>query len=403
MKMHDKMKIAVFHNLPSGGAKRALYGLVDYLVKSGNSVDAYVPSTANENFLPLKNIVNNLNLFKVKKTFEGSIYSTFKYVPPFIKTISLRDLENTEKEIDETINKGDYDVVLTEQDQYTLSPFLLKYIEKSTVYYCPQPTRDEAILKRISEMTENNIYQFKKYIFNYADKIDLKIDRRNASFAKYIITNSYFSRESILRVYGFNSYVSYLGIDNELFKPTEIPREDFVLSVGTVTPTKGYDFIIKSLCLIEEEIRPKFIIIANHSEIEWKNYIKQLANDLKVDLEILDLIDDEELTNLYNRAKIVLYTPYLEPFGLVPLEAMSCGTPVIGVKEGGVRESVIHNKTGLLIERDEKLFAKAIIKLLKNDEIRDEMSKNARITVNKSWTLTQAGERLYWHLKRAII
>ena len=63
MKMHDKMKIAVFHNLPSGGAKRALYGLVDYLVKSGNSVDAYVPSTANENFLPLKNIVNNLNLF----------------------------------------------------------------------------------------------------------------------------------------------------------------------------------------------------------------------------------------------------------------------------------------------------------------------------------------------------
>jgi glycosyltransferase involved in cell wall biosynthesis len=252
-------------------------------------------------------------------------------------------------------------------------------------------------------MTENNINQFKKYIFNYTDKIDLKIDKRNASFAKYIITNSYFSRESILRVYGFNSYVSYLGIDNELFKPTEIPREDFVLSVGTVTPTKGYDFIIKSLGLIEEEIRPKFIIIANHSEIEWKNYIKQLANDLKVELEILDLIDDEELTNLYNRAKIVLYTPYLEPFGLVPLEAMSCGTPVIGVKEGGIRESVIHNKTGLLIERDEKLFAKAIIKLLKNDEIRDEMSKNARITVNKSWTLTQAGERLYWHLKRAII
>lgn len=398
--MNDKMKIAVFHNLPSGGAKRALYGLVDYLVKHGNHVDVFVPSTANEDFLPLKDLVNDLTVFKVKKTSGGSIYSTFKYVSPLVKQISLRDLENTEKEIANTINQGNYDVVLSEQDQFTLSPFILKFLEKPTAYYCPQPTRDEAILKRIKEMSKDNPHGLKRFIFNRADKKDLEIDRTNATFAKYILTNSYFSRESILRVYGLNSYVSYLGIDNELFKPLELAREDFVLSVGTCTPTKGYDFIIRSLGLIDKEIRPRLIIIANHSEIEWKNYIERLADELEVELEILDLIDDYKLVELYNRAKIVLYAPYLEPFGLVPLEAMGCGTPVIGIKEGGVRESVTPDETGLLIERDETLFADAIIKMLKNDDLRNEMSIKAREAVNNFWTLDHAGERLSWHLKR---
>jgi glycosyltransferase involved in cell wall biosynthesis len=396
------MRIAVFHNLPSGGAKRALYGLVDYLVNSGHVIDAFVPSTANESFLPLEDIVNDLNVFPVRRSLGGSLYSSLKYVPPSIKQISLRDLEDTEKAIADHINKEDYDVVLSEQDQYTLSPFLLKYIRKPTAYYCQQPTRDETILKKISKMTENEPNRIKQMIFNYANKKDLKIDINNASFAKYILTNSYFSRESILRSYGLNSYVSYLGIDTDIFRKLEIPKEDFILSVGTCTPTKGYDFLIKSMGLIDEKIRPKFVVASNHSEHEWKNYIKNLAIELGVDLKILDMVDDEKLIMLYNKAKLVLYAPYLEPFGLVPIEAMGCGTPVIGVKEGGVRETIIHDKTGLLVERDESLFAQAILKLLQNDRKRSEMSQKSVDVVEKFWTLEHAGERILWHLNRSI-
>ena len=64
------MKIAVFHNLSSGGAKRALYGNVNYLSKK-NEIDVFIPSTANEDYLPLKNIVNNLKIFPVKNTITG--------------------------------------------------------------------------------------------------------------------------------------------------------------------------------------------------------------------------------------------------------------------------------------------------------------------------------------------
>lgn len=394
------MRIAVFHNLPSGGAKRALYGYVDYLNQQNHTVDVFVPSTADEDFLPLKDVSNSLNVFPVKKSLKGSLYSNLKYVSPLVKKISLRDLEITQKKIAETINSQDYHLVFSEQDQYTITPFFLKYIKPPTVYYCPQPPRNEAILERVENNREIN--PLKRFIFNYSDNKDLKIDKQNISFAENILTNSYFTRESILRVYGLNSLVSYLGIDTKIFQPLDIPEENFVLSVGSCRPSKGYDFIIRSLALIEPQIRPKLIIISNFSLPEWKKYIENLASQLGVELEILDLIDDEKLVELYNQAKLVLYAPYMEPFGLVPLEAMGCGTPVVGVKEGGVRETIIHNITGIHCQRDEKLFAEATTKLLLNDLERQKMSENSINAIEDYWTVKHAGNRLIWHLKRVL-
>ena len=139
--MKNKIKIAVFHNLPSGGAKRALYGFIKYLNTSGYEVDVFIPDTANETFLPLKDIATNLTVFPVNKSFLRS--SIHNKIPSIIKTVSMKTLETTEKNIAITINNGDYDVVLSEQDQFTMSPFFLKYIEVPTVYYCQQPPRNE--------------------------------------------------------------------------------------------------------------------------------------------------------------------------------------------------------------------------------------------------------------------
>jgi glycosyltransferase involved in cell wall biosynthesis len=371
------------------------------LVKEGHEVDVFVPSTANEQFMPLKNVSTNLEIFPVKKTRTGYLYSSLKYAPPLIKSISLRDLEETQKQIAEVINSADYHLVFSEQDQFTMAPFFLKYIKKPTVYYCPQPPRNEAIIEAVSHR-KRNINPLKRLLFNYADNKDLKLDKNNISHAKYILTNSYFTRESILRVYGVNSFVSYLGVDTNLFQPQEVPEENFVLSVGSCRPSKGYDFLIRSLKLIDPEIRPKLVIVSNFSEPGWEEYLQNLASSLDVYLDILNLVDDEKLVSLYNKAKLVLYAPYLEPFGLVPLEAMSCGTPVVAVKEGGVRETVIHEKTGLHTERDESLFAEAILELLTNVEKRNQMSKNGIKSVNGYWTLNHAGDRLSWHINRLL-
>lgn len=399
------MKIAVFHNLPSGGAKRSLYGFVKYLTKSGHFVDVFIPSTANENFLPLKEIVNKVNVFSVKRTFIGSIYSTFRYIPPIRMLISLRDLERTEKEIAHAINRQDYNVVFSEQDQYTLSPFFLKFIEKPTVYYCPQPSRShEAILQNISQKRKyRNYLQLVRRIWHkYLASRLPQIDRENALFSKYILANSYFSRESILKSYGLNSFVSYLGIDTKIFKHLDVPKKNFVLSVGSCSPAKGFDFIINSLGHINSKKRPKFIIVSNSVDIRWKDYLEQLAIKVGVNLEVRNLIQDNKLVLLYNKAKLVLYAPYLEPFGLAPLEAMACGTPVIAVREGGVRESIVHNETGILTERDESMFAEAVIKLFLDKRKRQNIARRSIEVIHKYWTIDKAGERLLNHLNRAI-
>jgi glycosyltransferase involved in cell wall biosynthesis len=395
------MKIAVFHNLPSGGGKRALYNNVNYLVKE-HEVDVFVPSTANEDYLPLKGIADNLTIFPVKYTIIGYLSSLIKHY--FLYRVSLSDLEKTQKYIAEVVNKGDYDVVYCEQDRYTMAPFFLKYIKKPNVYYCAQPVnfRNEVskMLNEKAGLNHKNIIE-SIHLSVYGSRM-INTDKKYSNYSRYVVTNSYFSREFLLRSYGINSFVSYLGVDTNLFKRYDSSKENFVLSVGQCIPEKGFDFIINSLSKIDSNIRPELIIVSDHGNDLWRNYLKDLANKLGVKLRILSMIDDEELVLLYNKARLLVYAPYLEPFGLVPLEAMSCGTPIVAVKEGGVRESVIHNQTGILTERDEDYFANAVVELLEDEDKRNEMSKNAYVNVNKFWTLKMSGKRLFFHLKRAI-
>ena len=396
------MKIAAFHNLQSGGAKRILHGFVRYLSQSGHSVDVHVPSTANETYLPLRDVASATHVYPVRITVTDRIRSKLPTIPD--AGVPLSALERTERIIADRINNGGYDVVLCEQDQYTMSPFLLKYVREPTVYFCQQPSRTgEWILVELSKKlgTENRTSLMRGTRRNSFVTRMHEIDRVNASFSKRILANSFFSRESILRSYGLNSRVCYLGIDTEFFRPLGVPRENFVLSVGSCAPPKGFDFLIESLGHMLREERPRLLIVSNGANLEWKEYLERLALKRGVDLQVLTMIDDTHLRSLYNKARAVLYAPYLEPFGLVPLEAMACGTPVVAVREGGVRESVVHNETGILCERDEEAFSEAVSGLLKDAEQMATMGKNAIDVVHGFWTMDQAGQRLLGHLDHA--
>jgi glycosyltransferase involved in cell wall biosynthesis len=343
--------------------------------------------------------VSAVSVFDVKRTISGLISSELRNYPLSMSA----DLERVERNIAETINGQDFDVVLCEQDRDILSPFFLKYIKKPTIYCCQQPARNQELrnVARI-ELFRSPQSLSERTMRNGLDRRVPKIDKKNASFAEHILANSYFSRESILRNYGLNSFVSYLGVDNAIFKPLGIPKGDFVLSVGSITPRKGFDFVVSSLGRIHSKIRPKLIIVSNKADIHFKNSLEQFAQRIGVDLQIESLIADDVLVSLYNKAKLVLYAPYLEPFGLVPLEAMACGTPVVAVKEGGVRESVIHNKTGILTQRDGGMFAEAVRGLLSNEEKMRDMSQKAIECIDDYWTLEKAGKRLMWHITRVV-
>lgn len=405
-----QLKIAVFHNLPSGGAKRSLYTYVNYLTQQGHIVDVFIPETANEEYLPLDSVANNLIKYEVKPSFfREKIYSIFSYVPAIIKRVSVNNVMKTEQKIAEDLNDSSYDIVYCEQDQFTMTPIIFKYLTKPSIYYCQQPIRNEQILKQINnQKTKAGIFNhplirpFSDMFVNYVETRDYERDMEFAEYSTNLLANSYYSHENILRQYGKNALVSYIGVDNKKFIPLNLKRDNYVLSVGTCIPPKGYDFIIRSISHIPEDIRPELVIVGNSSDELWVDYLRKLAEEKNVDLDILTMISDDELIQLYNKAKLVVYAPYLEPFGYIPLEAMACGTPVVGVKEGGLRESILHNKTGLLTQRNEKDFANAVIKLLKDEELWNKLSSTGIKYIESVWTLEKAGERLLEHIYRVL-
>ena len=382
------MRVAVFHNLTSGGAKRALYGFVRYLTRQGHTVDAFLPDTADESFLPLAAVTRRCEMFPVKRTLVGTLVSTVRYMPS--AQVSIADLEQTQRRIAAAINQQDYDVVLAEQDQFVMSPFVLKFLTRPTVYYCQQPFR--ILPERDGRLTT------RLWIKLFRNRVLPALDRRNAQSAQRILANSYFSRDVIRAAYGRDAFVCYLGVDVEVFRPLDVAREPFVLSVGSITPNKCHDFLVRALGFVPARRRPRLVLIGNVVDASWKNGLERLAAETGVQLEIQTMLSEPELVLQYNRATLFLYAPYREPFGLAPLEAMACRTPVVAVNEGGVRETVQNGKSGVLTERDERSFAVAIERLLLDEAAQKELGSRGHDAVHALWTVEQAGQRLLKHL-----
>lgn len=405
--MIKKLKIAVFYNLPAGGALKALQVSLRFLKSKGHYIDVYTLDTADDSFAPLEEFIDNYYVYPVKRSrLRKLIFNTINKTISSVNLpddsnvyIRFNDFKNTQRKIAEDINGKDYDFVFSGQDaKFTLTPAIFEFLEKPILYYCQEPFRTNE--KILWKLTDDSSTIFNKLYLKFIRKKHVELDIEYAEYADYILCNSYYSHETLLKVYGLNSQVSYLGIDNNVFIPQNISRENFILSVGQIVGTKGYDFIIRSIGKIDMKVRPKLVITGYVTFPKWKNYLVQLAKDEEVELEILQDIPYDELIELYNKAKLFVFGSYLEPFGLAPLEALACGTPVVAVREGGMRETVVHNQNGFLVDRDEKKFAEAIVKLLTDDELWNKFSIDGPKYVNNNWTLEHAGQNLLYHINR---
>ena len=96
----------------------------------------------------------------------------------------------------------------------------------------------------------------------------------------------------------------------------------------------------------------------------------------------------------YNESILTLSLSRFDTFGLVPLESMACGVPVIALNVAGYREIVLNNKTGFLVDFDPKEIADKIIFLLENSKETEIMGKAAREWVEKNWTWEMHIKRL---------
>ncbi|MGZ4902655.1 MAG: glycosyltransferase [Halobacteriota archaeon] len=242
-------------------------------------------------------------------------------------------------------------------DKYIVSGFWSLYAcyrHKPNLFYCHTPRRDFYDLKAYNIARQSNV--IKKLVAWSWVTGHAWFDKRAISQVDRIVTNSENVRNRIKRYYGRDSAVAYPPVATARYYTKEYG--DFWLSVNRLYPEKRVDLQIEAF----KNLATENLIIAGGFSTRDKSllqYHKRFAR-LPSNIKIIGQITEEELLDLYARCKGVVYTPIDEDFGLVPVEAQASGKAVVGVDEGGLQETVLNGKTGLLVPPKPYLLQKAI-------------------------------------------
>lgn len=404
------MRIALYENLPSGGAKRAAFEYARTLTEHGHEVDLWSTTAADADFLPMRRVTSRQFLYPCPRSLvrERPVPIAYPYMLIAEEANRLNRFAQISRRMASDIDRAGYDFVFVHQCQVVQAPYLLRFLRTPSIFYCQEPMRhfyDPHIIRSYQGATQwkdrlgRYWYVLPDSILSNAVK---QVDRTNIRRAVVLLANSYYSSESIYRAYDRRALVAYLGVDADSFKPLHLPRQDFVLSVGSVDAHKGYDFLIDALGHLPIEERPALLIVANAVYKQEFGFLQKLAAQRKVSLDIRHSVSHTHLVELYNQTRAFVYAPVLEPFGFAPLEAMACGTPVAAVAEAGVRETVQDGRTGLLTQRDPRLFASVLRQLLADPALQSRLGAAGNAYVRANWTWSAAYDRLM-HLVQSTV
>lgn len=403
-----KLNIAVWHNLPSGGGKRALYEHVKGLAQRGHHIEVWCPSTADTTYLPLSEFAREHVLpFDWQPPPHAGRIENIMY--PYRSTeTKLAAMERHCQACATEISAGKFDVLFVNACMFFRTPPLGRMLPQlPSVIYLGEPYRwfYEALPSLPwlalpdsggSTYSPKNLKRLLRDLIRVQGfRLQAREERASAAGFDKILVNSLYSRESVLRAYGLDASVCYLGVDGEMFHPSGAARENFVIGLGSMTAEKGVDVAIRTLATLPSGKRPELKWVGNIASANYHAEMVKLAETLDVRFDSRINLSDDELIDLLNRASLLLYTSKLEPFGFAPLEANACGTPVVAIAEGGVRETVHHMENGLIVhERDPKALGRAVLALLDDAELADRLGKNGRAMMLEQWTWHAAVERL---------
>jgi glycosyltransferase involved in cell wall biosynthesis len=406
------VRIAVWHNLPSGGAKRALYDHVRGLVDRGHTLESWCPPTADQNYLPLSDLIPE-HIVPATPEPESAPYSLSNLFS--LRTFNLatvRELDRYAQLCAAEINAGDFDLLFANSSAVMAVSTISRYVSIPKVLYLQEPSRwlYEARPQMIWAGQNHHGSWWKPSQLNRAlrdsvrfrgYRIQAREEWLSAQAFDRILVNSFFSRESVLRTYGVDATVCYLGVNTDKFVQRDLAKENYVVGLGAIAEHKNVRLAIEALALLPEP-RPRLVWIGNDTKPEYLKEVEELARLLRVDFKPVVSIDDDTLVDILNRAQLLVYTPRLEPFGFAPLEANACGLPVVAVAEGGVRETVRDGVNGILVEHDPQAVGTAISYLIKHPAEAARMGQDGRRLVAEDWSVASAVERLEKNLVKAV-
>ena len=409
-------KIAVWYNLPSGGAKRALHGHLSGLRERGYRVTAFRPPVKQIEFSPIADVVDE----EIEVPLDP-----FDLEPSFYPLRLLAAMKRSERLIEshrkhaqecaQLIDAGGFDLFFANTCKDNHAPTIGRYVKSiPKLLYLQEPHRPlyepmprlpwlampEEVEKGLSLRNVKARGRFRMEAKGAA--LMGREELANAKSYDRILVNSYFSREAVLRAYGISASVCYLGIDPGIFENRSLARENMAIGIGTFGPTKNIRLAIQAVGAIPKDRRPRLVWVANMTDPPYFDECVALARSLDVELVPKQMVPDEEVVDLLNRARAMIYAPRLEPFGFAPLEANFCGTPVVGVAEGGVRETVADGVNGLLADHDPVSLGASLQSLLADKDLWQELSEQGEKRARSEFSLSSGVDRLEAEIRRLV-
>lgn len=272
-------------------------------------------------------------------------------------------------------------------------------------------------LGRVRREHQNGADRFPDLRFAIEDELVRRADR--------IVAECPQDRDDLVRLY--RADVSKIDIVPCGYDPDELqalPRaearrrlgwnaaEFTLLQLGRLVPRKGVDNVIRSLRPLREHhgIDARLYVAGGDSEIAdpaLTPEIRRLADIAHADgvsdrLCFLGRRDRAALSALYSAADVFVSTPDYEPFGITPVEAMACGTAVIGSRVGGIRSTIVDGVTGLLVPpRDPQALAASLARLHDDPAFREACGRAGRVRARSEFTWQHVGAEIGRVYRRA--
>ena len=246
----------------------------------------------------------------------------------------------------ESFDLADYDLIIS--SSHAVAKGVKTNKNQIHICYCHTPMR---YAWDVYSEYLNSMSYFEKLPFQLTVSWLKKWDIKNSKKVDHFIANSKFIADRIQRIYQRKSQVVYPPVDTNFFDLGQ-QKDDYYLFVGRLANVyKRVDLAIDAF----NSLKKPLVIIGEGPDAE------KLKTNAKNNIEFLGRLSKNNVKAYMQNAKALIF-PSLDDFGIVPVEAQACGTPVIAYRGGGALETVVENKTGTFFNKQTKHnLAKAVL------------------------------------------
>jgi len=225
--------------------------------------------------------------------------------------------------------------------------------------------------------------------------------------ADLLVAVSNYTKNRLIDMYNINGdkiKVVFNGLSREIFPMSEnelqnikdkygVPDKKVILFVGNIQERKGIGNLIEAFKLISEKVDSVLVIVGSGRSDAYIATIERLG--VRSNVIFTGRVDDKDLIGFYHIADVFVLPSLLEGFGLVILEAMAAGKPIIASNSGGIPEIVESGVHGDLVEPgDYHSFAISILKYLTDDSLRGTVGSKNRAYAQRNFSYQQSAKNL---------